>query len=184
MILDEMRQFVADRYGFKAWVETLRRSGREATMHYELDEVYPDAEVGLLAANAALVVGTPLPALLEAFGEAMLPDMVRVYSYLVDPGWTYADFVTHLEPLLVQALQVHTAGATQAKLGVRRTAPDSLEVVYESQMHACAAVHGVLVAAAREYGAKATVEQTQCVLKGAPHCVFEIRIDQPTVSRH
>lgn len=33
-----MRQFVADRYGYKAWVETLRRSGRKAAMHYELDE--------------------------------------------------------------------------------------------------------------------------------------------------
>ena len=179
MVLNEMREFVANRYGYKAWVETLRRSGHQPTMHHELSQIYPDAELSVIAASAAQVTGTPLPALVEAFGEAMLPDLMRTYSYLVDPSWTYDEFVMHLEPLLVQVLRLHTAGTTQTKLQVKRRGSGLLEVVYDSPLRACAAVHGVLVAAAREYGAKAEIDHVQCVLRGEPACVFEIRIDAP-----
>ena len=182
VILDELRQYVAGRYGYRSWVKTLKLAGHAPVQRYELDEVYPDGELALLASHAAEVTGTPLPVLLEGFGEAMVPDMLRVYSYLIQPEWSYADFLLNMEPVLVKVLQLHTPGATQAKVHVRRTGPDSLEVVYESPLHACAAVEGVLIAAAREYGARAAVVQTQCTLRGDPTCVFSIRIESAGVA--
>jgi Haem-NO-binding len=177
VILDELRQYVAGRYGYRIWIETLKRSGHTPTQHYELDEVYPDDELALLARTAAEVTGTPAPVLLEGFGEALVPDMIRVYSFLIQPGWSYADFLLNMEPILVQALRLHTPGATQTKVHVRRLGQDSLEVVYESPLHACAAVEGVLIAAAREYGTIAEVVQTECVLRGDPRCLFTVHIE-------
>ncbi|HEV2139598.1 MAG TPA: heme NO-binding domain-containing protein, partial [Candidatus Dormibacteraeota bacterium] len=63
VILDEMRTFLAERYGYRAWMETLKRSGREPTHRYQLDEVYADEELGLLAQHAAEITGTPPPEL-------------------------------------------------------------------------------------------------------------------------
>src|SRR5690348_15997243 len=102
VILDEMRQFVVQRYGFAAWMETLKRSGRRPTCRYRLDEVYPDQDLGMLAVKAAEVTGTPPLELLEAFGEALAPDMMRVYSYLIEPTWGYADFLLNMERVLNQ----------------------------------------------------------------------------------
>jgi hypothetical protein len=179
LILDEMRQFVAGRYGFRCWLETLKRSGHEPTYLYKLDRVYPDQELGLLAVNAAEVTGTPLPELLRTFGEAIVPDMMRVYSYLMQPSWSYAEFLINMEPLLVQAMQLHTPGSNQTRLHVRRAGGGLLEVTYESPLHVCAAVEGVMVAAARESATQATVEQTHCALRGDPVCIFSVKITEP-----
>lgn len=176
VILDELRRFVADRYGYRRWIETLKSSGRPATQGYELDRTYPDGELGLLATHAAQVTGTPLPALLEGFGAAMLPDLMRVYPNLLEPKWSYADFLENMEPLFVEILRLHTPGASQTRIHVRHTAPESIEVVYDSPLRACAAVEGVMKAAAREYRSEAEVVQTRCVLKGAPDCLFTVRL--------
>jgi hypothetical protein len=174
VILDEMRQFVAQRYGFAAWVETLKRSGRTPTYRYGLDQVYPDQELGMLALKAAEVTGTPPLELLEAFGEALAPDMMRVYAYLIEPAWGYADFLLNMERVLNEALQLHTPGARQAKISAERLGPDHVRLTYDSQLRACSAVQGVIVGGAHEYGVKVEVTQEQCVLRGAPHCIFDI----------
>lgn len=174
VILDEMRQFVAERYGFSVWVETLKRSGRAPTFRYGLDEVYPDQELGVLALKAAEVTGTPPLQLLEAFGEALAPDMMRLYAYLIEPSWGYADFLLNMERLLNEAMQLHAPGARQAKISAERLGPEHVRLTYDSQLRACSAVEGVILGAAREYGVKVEAVQQECVLRGAPHCVFEI----------
>ncbi|HKB18932.1 MAG TPA: heme NO-binding domain-containing protein [Candidatus Dormibacteraeota bacterium] len=175
VILDEMRLFVAQRYGYRAWLDTLKRSERSATQHYELDEVYPDEELGLLAFNASEVTGTPPLELLEAFGEALAPDMMRVYSYLLDPAWGFSDFLLNMEPLLHEALKLHTPGAQPIKIRARRAAPDAVEVTYTSPLRACAAVRGVIAGAAREYGVGVAIVETECGLRGGPQCVFQVQ---------
>lgn len=180
VILDEMRQFVANRYGYRAWIETLRRAGHEPTYRYELNGVYPDDELGILARNAAEVTETPPLTLLKDFGQAMVPDMMRVYAYLVDRSWSYADFLLHMEPILEQALQVHTPGATSAKVHAERLGKDLVQIDYDSPLRACAAVEGVMLGAAREYGVTVAIKQDQCVLRGAHHCTFTAQIGAPS----
>jgi len=175
VILDEMRLFVAQRYGYRAWLDTLRRSGRSVTHHYELSEVYPDEELGLLALSASEVTGTPPLDFLEVFGEALAPDMMRVYAYLLDPAWGFSDFLLNMEPLLHEALELHTPGAQPIKIHARRVAPDAIEVTYVSQLRACAAVRGVIAGAAREYGVAVDIQETECVLRGGHQCVFQVQ---------
>jgi Haem-NO-binding len=174
VILDEMRQFVAQRYGYRTWLETLKRSERGATHHYELDEDYPDEELGLLAGNAAAITGTPPLEFLEAFGKALVPDMMRVYAYLVDPKWGYCDFLLNMEPILHEALQLHTPGAQPTKVHASRVGPNVVQVTYTSPLRACAAVRGVIEGAAREYGVGVDLTEPECVLRGDPQCVFRV----------
>lgn len=176
VILDEMRTYIAKRYGYRAWLDTLKEAGRAWTFQYALDEVYPDEELGQLAASAAAITGTPLPELLQGFGEALLPDMVRMYSYLIDPDWSYIDFLLNMEPLLHKALQLHTPGAVPAKVHGIRKGPDAVRTTYTSPLKACAAVQGVILGAAKEYAVQATVIQSQCVLRGDPECVFDVTV--------
>ena len=184
VILDEMRTFVAGRYGYRAWMETLKRAGREPTHRYQLDEVYPDEELGLLTRHAAEVTATPPLELLEAFGETLAPDMMRFYAYLVDPQWSYSDFLFHMEPLLHQALQLHTPGAIQPKIHATRISAGLVTLLYDSPLRACAALAGVIRGAAKEYGARVRVNQEECVLRGAPYCLFRVEIDpaSPNIS--
>jgi predicted hydrocarbon binding protein len=176
VIMDEMRQYVAERYGYKAWIETLRRSGHTVTYQYQLDQVYPDEELGLLARHAADVTGTPPLELLKAFGQAMVPDMIRIYSYLIEDGWSYPEFLVHMEPLLHQALQLHKPGANQLRIHATPVAADLVTLTYDSPLRACATVEGVILGAAKEYGVQVEVVQDRCLLRGDPICSFNIRI--------
>ncbi|SRR6266851_49220 len=174
VILEEMRLFVAQRYGYRAWIETLRRSQRSPIHHYELHQAYPDEEFGLLAASAAEVTGTPPLVLLEAFGEAIVPDMMRVYGYLIDPTWDYADFVLKMEPLLHEAMRLHGPGVQPTRVRTCRVGPTAVQVIYMSPLRACAAVRGVITGAAREYGVRIDLNEPECVLRGAERCLFTV----------
>jgi heme-NO-binding protein len=176
VILDQYRQFVAARFGFRVWTRVLTEAGRSATQHYELSEVYPDEELGLLAVHTAKITAESPTDVLEGFGEAMVPEMLRIYSYLVDPKWTYAEFLLNMEPVLHQALRLHTPGAQPTKIHARRLGPQAVEVTYDSPLRACAAVLGVIRGAASEYGVGVDVSQDRCVLRGDPHCVFQVAI--------
>lgn len=174
VILEEMRLFVAQRYGYRAWLETLRRTERSPIHHYELNQTYPDEEFGRLAANAAAVTGTPPLELLEAFGEALVPDMMRVYGYLVEPSWGYGEFVLNMEPLLHEAMRLHAPGAQPTRVRTSRLGPNAVELTYRSGLKACAAVRGVIIGVAREYGVSIDLAEPECVLRGDLQCVFRV----------
>ena len=174
VILDEMRMYVVDAFGGPTWSQVLTGSGRPADHSYLLDQAYPDQELGMLAMHAAQITGKPLPDILEEFGEAMVPDMFRYYGILVNPRWSFIDFLLGMEPVLHSALHLHAPGALPTKVQATRTSPSSVRVVYDSPLRACAAVRGVIRGAAVHYGVDVAITEEQCVLRGDSTCVFTV----------
>jgi hypothetical protein len=174
VILEEMRLYVANQFGEAVSGQMLERAGRTADHQYDPDQAYPDAELGLLALRTAEVTGKSIPEVLAGFGEAMVPDMFKYYSILVNPRWSFDDFLLGMEPVLHAAMQLHTPGALPAKVQATRTAPDTVRVVYDSPLRACAAVLGIIRGAATHYGVDVNITEDQCVLRGDPVCVFTV----------
>jgi hypothetical protein len=174
VIVEEMRLYLANEFGDGAASQILERSGRAADHQYDPDQVYPDSELGLLAVRAAEVTGKPIPEILEGFGEAIVPDMFKYYSILVNPRWSFDDFLLGMEPVLHAALQLHTPGALAPKVQATRTAQDTVRVVYDSPLRACAAVLGIIRGAATHYGVEVNITENECVLRGDPVCVFTV----------
>jgi hypothetical protein len=178
VILEEMRLYVVQEFGEPTWTRVLERSGRPAYHLYELDHAYPDQELGLLAKRTAEVTGKPIPEVLEGFGEAMVPDMFKYYSILVNPRWSFVDFLLGMEPVLHAALHLHAPGALPTKVQATRTGPDTVKVVYDSPLRACAAVRGVIRGAAAHYGVEIAITENYCVLRGDAACVFTVEGSQ------
>jgi hypothetical protein len=174
VMLEEMRLYVANEFGEAASSQVLERSGRAAGHQYDPDQAYPDQELGLLAMRAAEVTGKPIPDVLEGFGEAMVPDMFKYYSILVNPRWSFVDFLLGMEPVLHAALHLHTPGALPTKVQATRTGPDTVKIVYDSPLRACAAVRGVIRGAAAHYGVEIAITENYCVLRGDAACVFTV----------
>jgi Haem-NO-binding len=172
VILEEMRLYVVSEFGEAASIQVLERSGRGPGHQYDPDQAYPDSELGLLAVRAAEVTGKPIPEVLEGFGQAMVPDMFKYYSILVNPRWSFVDFLLGMEPVLHAALQLHTPDAQPTKVHATREGSDTVRVVYDSPLRACAAVRGVIRGAAVHYGVDVNITENECVLRGDPACVF------------
>jgi hypothetical protein len=174
VILDEMRMYVVGAYGDPAWAEVMKRSGRPANHEYQIDKAYPDQELGVLAMQTAAVAGKPVADILEGFGEAMVPDMFKYYSILANPRWSFIDFLLGMEPLLHSALHLHAPGALPTKVRATRTGSETVQIVYDSPLRACAAVRGVIHGAALHYGVEVEITEDQCVLRGDPACVITV----------
>ena len=174
VILDEMRMYVVDTFGAPTWTKVLAGSGRPADHSYMPEQAYPDQELGLLAMHTAQITGEALPDILESFGEAMVPDMFKYYSILVNPRWSFIDFLLGMEPVLHAALHLHAPGALPVKIQATRTGTGSVRVVYDSPLRACAAVRGVIQGAAAHYGVAVAITEAQCVLRGDPACVIDV----------
>ena len=174
VILDEMRMYVVDAFGAPIWSKVLAGSGRPADHSYVAGQAYPDQELGLLAMHAAQITGRPLPEILEAFGEAMVPDMFKYYSILVNPRWSFIEFLLGMEPVLHAALHLHAPGALPVKIQATRTGAGSVRVVYDSPLRACAAVRAVIQGAALHYRGPVSITEEQCVLRGDPACVISV----------
>jgi Haem-NO-binding len=174
LILDEMRMYVVDAFGSPTWAKVLTGSGRPADHTYVAGQAYPDQELGMLAVHTAQITGRPLPEILEAFGEAMVPDMFKYYSILVNPRWSFIDFLLGMEPVLHSALRLHAPGALPVKVQASRTGTGSVRVVYDSPLRACAAVRGVIHGAAAHYGVQVAITEEKCALRGDPACVMDV----------
>ena len=175
VILDEMRLYVVGAFGDPAWAEVMKRSGRPGNHEYQIDKAYPDQELGLLAMQTAEVAGKPIAEVLEGFGEAMVPDMFKYYSILANPRWSFIDFLLGMEPLLHSALHLHAPGALPTKVHATRTGPQTVQLVYDSPLRACAAVRGIIQGAATHYRVEVEVSEEKCVLRGDPTCVITVR---------
>jgi hypothetical protein len=178
VILDELRMYVVEAFGYPAWIQVLKGSGRPATHQYALELAYPDAELGVLALRTSDVTGKPVAEVLEGFGRAMVPDMFKLYSILVNPRWSFVDFLLGMEPVLHSALRLHAPGALPTKVQATRVGPQTVRIVYESPLRACSAVRGVILGAADHYAVEVNITEEACVLRGDPACVFMVEADQ------
>jgi hypothetical protein len=173
-----MRQYAVVHLGETGWAGILQSVGR-ADQEYEIERSYPDAEFAQLTALVAQAMNRPIPDVLESFGAAMVPAMINVYGFLVDPRWSYIDFLLHMQPLLDSALRLHAPGAAEGpKLRVERVGPEEVSIVYESSLRACGIVRGACRGAADHYGVTVEITDEKCVLRGDPACVISVRGEQ------
>jgi hypothetical protein len=172
---DLMRQYAVAEVGETGWAIILKRLGHPGD-EYVVGNTYPDAEFGMAAALVAQAMNKPIPYVLEGFGEAMVPEMIKVYGFLVNPRWSYMDFLMNMQSLLESAFQLDAPGATAPpKIRATRVGPEEVSIVYESSLRACAIVRGACRGAAKLYGVDAVITDEKCVLRGDPTCVVSVR---------
>jgi hypothetical protein len=80
----------------------------------------------------------------------------------------------NMELLLHAALRLHTPGALRTKVHAERAGPETVKIVYESSLHACAAVRGIIRGAAVKYGTEVVVTDEKCVFRGDTECVITV----------
>ena len=107
---DLMRNYAVGELGETGWSMILKRLGRSGH-GYDVGKSYPDAEFAQALGLVAQAMNKPMPYVLEGYGEAMVPEMIRVYGFLVDHRWSYMDFILNMQPMLEGAFRLDEPGA-------------------------------------------------------------------------
>lgn len=157
LIFVELKKFVGFSHGAEAWRESLDKTG-DAHRIYLPSRSYPDDElIGLLGAASALT-GNTRDALLEAFGEFIVPDLVQVYRAHINRTWKTLELVENTEATMHRVVRRVNRGATPPELKVERTGSNEVVVVYASARKLCALAKGILRGIGKHYDERVAIE--------------------------
>jgi predicted hydrocarbon binding protein len=170
----ELERFARERAGDAAW-EKAEADARLGGRGYVATERYDDAEALSLVVALAKVTGIGPQALLEGFGEALVPALLANFSSLVPSQWRTLELIENTEELVHTALRATDQAARPPMLKVMRRGHDEVLVLYASERRMCGVAKGIVRGLAAHYGEQVEVEEESCMLTGAGSCSIAIR---------
>lgn len=173
-LLHGFKQFVLAREGPAAWAAIA--DAADVSPWFKATETYPDADLGALVATTAIRWGQPTSAVLEAFGAALVPTLLSLYSAFLDPTWRTLDVLINVESVIHRTVRLRDPKAEPPRLRPRRTANDEVVIEYDSQRRLCAMAAGICAGVAAHFHERITVEQATCMDRGDPVCSLRVRL--------
>jgi len=175
LILVELKKFVRTNFGDVAWTDMLRAAGLESKVYLATDTC-PDAEVVALVTAASRQLGKPAPAILESFGEFLVPDLVRLYAAIIHPTWRTLDLLANTETVMHKAVRAQSPGATPPNLICQRPGPGEVVIIYSSPRKMCALARGLVKGIAKHFDERIVLKDQSCMITGDPDCRLSVRL--------
>ena len=175
VIFAELKKFADAALGKAAWPALLKEAGLEYRT-YVTGDTYPDAEVAALVTVAAKQANRPVPALLEDFGEFIVPDLVAIYGPFIKPRWKALDLLEHTEESIHKAVRLRDPGALPPELKCTRVSPTEVRIVYSSGRKMCGVAKGIVKGVAKHYRENIALVESSCMLRGDPACTITVRL--------
>jgi hypothetical protein len=170
----ELQKFVEERFGAPTWATLLRRAGLDSEIYTPLRS-YPDEQILGLVGEAEKLSGMSATALLEAFGEFLIPSYLALYGNLLKPEWRTLDILEHTEETIHRVVRMKHEGAAPPRLRAERTRPDEVVMTYDSPRRLCAVARGIARGVSKRFKEMLTIEDRKCMHRGDPACVIVFR---------
>jgi len=173
LFLDELEKYVGRQLGDAGLSRMRGLTGRD-TGGYRFDTNYPDDEIHLVVRGVAEATGKAPEQILEEFAEAMVPGLLSVYGFLVNPRWSFLDFLVNTESVIHKGVKLNVSSAKPPAIRAERTGPESVTITYGSRRRLCSVAKGILRGAATHYGVAVTIAEGTCMLRGDSECVLTV----------
>jgi len=145
---------------------------REAAVKVAVDDaVQIDA---LSKAAVAAETGRPAQEVIEAFGVALVPGLLEIYGFLINPRWSFMDFLLNTEGVVHRGVRLNSPYAQPPALQTERAGPDSVAITYRSKRALCSLAKGIVRGAAAHYRVEITIAEERCMLRGDPECLITV----------
>lgn len=172
VIFDELEKYALRETGASGLAQIRKLTGRGSNT-YQLGETYPDAELGLIVRGMVDATNRPAERIVEEFGVAMVPGLLEVYGFLVNPRWSFMEFLLHTEDVIHRGVKLHTPHAKPPELQVERNG-ESVVITYRSKRNLCSLAKGIIRGAAAHYRVDVTLSEERCMLRGDRECLISV----------
>jgi hypothetical protein len=174
LIFAELKKFTEERLCVDAWPELLAKAALPGRMYLPIHH-YPDAEAVAIVQAACARTGQQADAVLQQFGEFIAPDLLNMYSAVIDRRWRTLEVVENTEQTIHTVVRLRNPGATPPELRTERAGPSEVVVIYSSQRKMCGVAKGIVRGLARHFGELIAIEEPACMHRGAPACRISVR---------
>lgn len=175
-ILTRLETFVVGTFGSGAWDQIRDKAGHPGRVYVNLLE-YSDEEVAALVSAASEVAGLSEGEVLEAYGKALAPDLLRIFRPHLEADWTTLEVLENTEDTIHEVVRRRNRRAAPPFLVTRRTAPDEVTLVYKSPRRMCALARGIALGVADHFGEEVELAEETCMHRGDRECTFRVRLE-------
>jgi predicted hydrocarbon binding protein len=174
IIFAELKKYVDSKLGHGSWSSLLKEAGLDGRIFLPI-EAYPDKDIVALVKAAGKITKQPADALLQDFGEFIVPDLLKMYGSLLRKGWTTVDVIESTEETIHRAVRSRIPGAKPPQLRCERRSPEEVVVHYASARRMCAFAKGLVKGLAHHYGESVYIRESSCMHKGDKECRIAVR---------
>lgn len=152
MIFTEFLDLVEEQYGLAVKAQIIRKARLPNDGAYTAVGNYDHAELGRLASQLSAATGTPLPQLLEAFGQRIFGMFVRNFGHFFARANSCFDFLAHIEDYIHVEVRKLYPDAELPSFSYPRHDDRVLVMDYRSPRPLGSFAKGLVTAAIRHYG--------------------------------
>ena len=170
MIFSELQNYAETKHGRGTWSALLKKANLENRVYLPVQEC-PDADAVSLVMAASSMTGLSLSAVLEDFGQLLVPSLLRFYGHLLKPEWRTIDVIANTEAAVHTVVRVRNPCAKPPRLATK----DQVLLVYTSPRRMCGLAVGIAAGLGQHFKEKIVATQTMCMHKGATRCEILFR---------
>lgn len=174
-MLIELRKFVETRLGKQAWPELVKSAAIPPRVYVPVTD-YPDQEVHALISALSVRTGDSVPIILEAMGEFVVPDLIKMVPTLVRPDWKTVDVIANTEEMIHEVLRGAWKNTNPPKLHCLRSGAHEVTVTYTSSRKMCPLAKGIIRGIAKHYGEQVNISEPSCMLRGDAACQLLVTV--------
>ena len=173
IFLDGLERYAIRKIGLSGLERIQAKIGR-GHAGYSFDTAYADDEVGLIVQGISEVTGRQPDEILQEFAEDLVPSLLDIYGFVIDPSWTFVDFLLRTESVIHKAVKLNAPSARPPAILARRIGSDAVAITYRSERRLCAVAKGIIRGCATHYRTVVDIAEDRCMLRGDPECVLTV----------
>lgn len=173
LIFSELKKFVDTHHGVGVWNDLITASGTNNKTFLPVKS-YPDEELVAIVQKACEKTNTPLPEILDQFGQFLVPSLMRMYVASIKPEWRTLDLLEHTELTMHKAVRFSDKNAAPPALECVRVSPQEVNIIYRSPRKMVDLGLGLIKGISKHYQEKIDIQtetlddiQTRIIIKAA-----------------
>lgn len=174
VIFAELQNYAETKHGVGTWKALLEKANLKGKTFFPVQS-YPDSDAVALVVAASALTGLPVTAVLEDFGEFIVPGLIKMYGHLLKPGWQTIDVIDNTEETVHAVVRVKNPGAKPPRLKTVRRNKNEVALIYSSPRKMCSLAVGIGRGLAKHFREEVEITQPSCMHNGAPHCQIVFR---------
>jgi hypothetical protein len=173
VIFDELEKYVVRELG-QTGLSRMRDLTGRGNGGYQFDKAYPDDELFVMLRGLVEATKRPPQEIVEEFGEVLASALLDVYGFLVDPRWSFLEFLLNTELVIHAGVKLNTPGAKPPLIQALRAGPETVKISYRSKRRLCPLAKGIVRGAAAHYKVAIVLTEESCMLRGDSECVITV----------
>ncbi|RAU81965.1 heme NO-binding domain-containing protein [Pontibacter arcticus] len=147
-----LKRFMENEYDYSTWIKILERKGINRLHEtYQMNEVYPVAELFDIISEGAAITGVSNPEFQEKFGEFLVPDLLLVFKKFIDPNWKTYDMLQYISTHMHGGIKKENSLSNPPPLHVTKVGRNLIIIDYHSKRRMAGFAIGIVKGLARYF---------------------------------